>query len=258
MKEVKPAGQLNKGKSLVETGLFLLILNVLVAVHGWQMIWNRFQVVGEAVLVDLAWVRQSGAPVFDPVNVDSYYIYLLHTLFLFFGNHVPVVPLANTVLQLLGVFLFYRGGRRYFNELTGIILALGAAAVSIGGFSVVEDDPMHLIWFVVAFLFWLLSFIKVAFRKMREEAGGEEEKPATITTDMVLEPDNVPKDAPEPVHEPKETPEPAPVTFIPNPLPVPKKHVKKEMDYAFEPAKEKMHYDLNNYRPEDDYDLKES
>ena len=48
-----------------------------------------------------------------------------------------------------------------------------------------------------------------------------------------------------------------PVKFLENPLPVPKKHVRKKMDYAFEPSAEQMHYDLNNYRLDDDYDLKD-
>lgn len=48
-----------------------------------------------------------------------------------------------------------------------------------------------------------------------------------------------------------------PIKFIDNPLPLPKKHVKKEMNYAFEPTKDQMHYDLNNYRLDDDYDLKD-
>ena len=48
-----------------------------------------------------------------------------------------------------------------------------------------------------------------------------------------------------------------PIKFIENPLPLPKKHVKKEMNYAFEPTPEQMHYDLNNYRIDDDYDLKD-
>ena len=48
------------------------------------------------------------------------------------------------------------------------------------------------------------------------------------------------------------------VNYIPNPLPLPKKHVKKEMTYAFEPTKEQMHFDLNNYNVEDDYDLKDN
>lgn len=50
---------------------------------------------------------------------------------------------------------------------------------------------------------------------------------------------------------------PKPIKFIENPLPLPKKHVKKEMNYAFEPSKDQMHYDLNNYRLDDDYDLKD-
>ena len=48
-----------------------------------------------------------------------------------------------------------------------------------------------------------------------------------------------------------------PIKFIENPLPLPKKHVKKEMNYAFEPTPDQMHYDLNNYDVDDDYDLKE-
>ena len=48
-----------------------------------------------------------------------------------------------------------------------------------------------------------------------------------------------------------------PINFIPNPLPLPKKHVKKEMNYAFEPSSDMMHYDYNNYRFDDDYDLKD-
>ncbi len=51
---------------------------------------------------------------------------------------------------------------------------------------------------------------------------------------------------------------PKPIKFIENPLPLPKKHVKKEMNYAFEPSSDQMHYDLNNYRFDDDYDLKDS
>ena len=49
-----------------------------------------------------------------------------------------------------------------------------------------------------------------------------------------------------------------PIKFIENPLPLPKKHVKKEMNYAFEPTPDQMHYDLNNYRLDDDYDLKDN
>ena len=55
----------------------------------------------------------------------------------------------------------------------------------------------------------------------------------------------------------KETPIAKPIKFIENPLPLPKKHVKKEMNYAFEPSEDQMHYDYNNYTFDDDYDLKD-
>lgn len=43
--------------------------------------------------------------------------------------------------------------------------------------------------------------------------------------------------------------------FIENPLPVPKKHVKKSIDYAFEPSEDKMDYDIV-IDEEDDFDIK--
>lgn len=48
-----------------------------------------------------------------------------------------------------------------------------------------------------------------------------------------------------------------PIKFLENPLPLPKKRERKEMDYAFEPSPDQMHYDLNNYSLDDDYDLKD-
>lgn len=65
------------------------------------------------------------------------------------------------------------------------------------------------------------------------------------------EPEPVPeKEEPAPKHESK------PVSFIENPLPVPKKHVKKTMDYDIEPDESKMFFDVwvSNM---DDYDIKE-
>ena len=57
--------------------------------------------------------------------------------------------------------------------------------------------------------------------------------------------------------ETPQTEDSKPIKLIENPLPLPKKHVKKEMNYAFEPTPDQMHYDLNNYNVEDDYDLKD-
>lgn len=47
---------------------------------------------------------------------------------------------------------------------------------------------------------------------------------------------------------------PKPGEWLDNPLPVPKRHVKKEMDYGFEPAPEQMFFDIP-ISDEDDFDL---
>lgn len=49
---------------------------------------------------------------------------------------------------------------------------------------------------------------------------------------------------PEPSNAGIEQPSMAHTQFIENPLPVPKRHVKKEMDYEYQIPEEKMHYDI--------------
>lgn len=57
--------------------------------------------------------------------------------------------------------------------------------------------------------------------------------------------------------KPGETPEARPnknISFIPNPLPVPKRHVKREMGYDHDVTPDKMHYDVE-LQPGDDFDI---
>lgn len=42
--------------------------------------------------------------------------------------------------------------------------------------------------------------------------------------------------------------------FIPNPLPVPKRHAKREMGYDHDVSPDKMHYDVDIH-PGDDFDI---
>ena len=52
-----------------------------------------------------------------------------------------------------------------------------------------------------------------------------------------------------------ETKEEKKIEYIENPLPLPKKHVRKTMDYAFVPEADQMKYDIA-VSDSDDYDLK--
>ena len=119
---------------------------------------------------------------------------------------------------------------------------------------------------VVSVIFYIIKRREIATENsVAEELVGMNVVTAVEeSTETVLETKvDVVTDVKEEVQKPsiemnKETPEiPKPIKFIENPLPLPKKHVKKEMNYAFEPTSDQMHYDLNNYRFDDDYDLKE-
>ena len=48
---------------------------------------------------------------------------------------------------------------------------------------------------------------------------------------------------------------PLPGEPIPNPLPGPKKHVPREMDFAYEPKEEEMCFDIDRFEEGDDFDL---
>lgn len=52
----------------------------------------------------------------------------------------------------------------------------------------------------------------------------------------------------------KSTVSPAPGEYLDNPLPVPKRHVRKEMNYGFEPAPEQMYYEIP-VADNDDFDV---
>lgn len=241
MKEMKAGKEVNIGKGMIEAGIFLLLLNLVIAALLWEAVSHHWQIIGEKAILEQAWIRQGQALSFDRFTWEACYLQLLHFLFGFLGNHQAVAVAANILLQLLGLFLFYRGSRRLTNGVISLVVTGILGIVSIYNFSVVMDTPGHLCWIAWGFGVWLLSFIRPVILSSRKRSMNrvQEAWPA----------------AAEP--EPLQTEEKSPVKLIPNPLPLPKKHVKKEMDYAFEPPKERMHYDLNNYNVNDDYDLKE-
>ena len=237
--------QQNRGRTLVEAGIFLLILNVLVAAHFWEAISSHWQIEGEGLLLEQAWIRQGRTFASDHINFQTGYVYFLHFLFSFFGNHHSVAVGANITLQLLGIFLFYRGGRRLINWIVGLIFTAVMCVISIYDFPITEDSFYHLVWLICGLAFWLFSFGRPLYAGFRKRVADqavhkEEEAEGKPMEEMMSKEEQTTQFTP-----------------IPNPLPLPKKHRKKEMDYGFEPPKELMHYDLNNYNVNDDYDLKE-
>lgn len=244
----KAEEELNRGKRLVEAGVFLLILNVLVAAHLWVALSHHWQITGPGLLLNRAWIRQNQELLFTTPVWESSYVFFLHFLFRFLGNHHSVAIIANLGLQLLGLFLFYRTGRRLTTDVISLLIAGVLALVSVLEFSVVQDSAEHFLWFASSAALWLLSWIKpICLYGVKRAA---EKKTVQVTES--------PKRKKEGMRKEKNIEgETKNLKLIPNPLPLPKKHIKKVMGYAFEPSKELMHYDLNNYNVNDDYDLRD-
>lgn len=83
-----------------------------------------------------------------------------------------------------------------------------------------------------------------------KERAGAQEPASTVVPEAG--PEQSSPGEPEPAEKKQEAPKQ--VQFIENPLPLPKKHVKKTMDYPMQPEESQMHYDIE-VDPKDDFDF---
>ena len=152
--------------------------------------------------------------------------------------------------------------------LYGLMFLLGLAALYIPGFFV-QDQNVGLPWILpflfltgcscfmemrddgqVTLLIWLIvsgvgihSMFCPRPEAEEEREGEEAAMPSSGNLSQLRE---MPERKPAPLR---------PGEPIPNPLPVPGKHVHKELDYAFHPPEEKMCYDLNDLDENDDFEI---
>lgn len=135
------------------------------------------------------------------------------------------------VLSCVGCFSFWR--RANTERFTPFILmAIGMGILVFGGITTDNMSGIYLLYILMAMLasvsvtelFCAEDMVKVRTEKSKETEVVEDDKIKQIE-------------------------------FIENPLPVPKKHVRKTMDYAFIPEESQMKYDIQ-VSDNDDYDLK--
>lgn len=146
-------------------------------------------------------------------------------------NHLNVDFILLITFSCVGCFSFWR--RVNTERFTPyILMTIGMAALVFGGITTENMSGIYLLYILFAILasvsvtelFCTEDLIKLSTETSKEIEVVEEEKLNRIE-------------------------------FIENPLPVPKKHVRKTMDYAFIPEPSQMKYDI--FVPEnDDFDLK--
>lgn len=110
----------------------------------------------------------------------------------------------------------------------------------------------------VALLFWLImagmglhgAFFREVKRKGRREAGVS----ASVVSASAVPATAVPGENGGIEERISTERRPLPGEPIPNPLPGPKKHERREMDYAFEPGEDRMFFDIDRVEEGDDFD----
>ena len=387
------------GKHIFETGILIMIINLMTAIYIWQSISSGWKVVEGGENFPLALISQHMPDLHIMGNQRDAYIVFLRCVFSFLGNKEPLVLLSNFFLLFAGTAFFYRGSRRKIQSggslliaiLTGIMvftwmssgLGFGLICLLTDKIDACTNKKKGMAWILTflegavfgCFLFFdlssilliMLGFIFILFPLQKNTAVNEKkvikiitvtvgfsltfclltyfvyyvndsglfniynwlndrisfydfqknylflyqlaalsiiyaaywilhiiyrqtykieisesvknncknEKAEEITESIFVSEQKLPEAAKskstdksksgfeneEAVTVLKESKtelaeEEKKVKLLHNPLPVPKKHVKKVMNYAFEPGKDKMHYDLNNYNVNDDYDLK--
>lgn len=182
-------------------------------------------------------------------NVEWFFSYLLRTLFLFIGNHVEAAITLQFVMQILAAFIIYRGMRRILGRVISGILFGVQVGVYLYLLPKTLINPCWMILLFCALIFYFLTLIFAKCGKRKENKNIESEM-ETNNMETAVEVKVVEES--ELIIEEKPV-----IKFLDNPLPGPKKHVSKTLDYDLKDedlANVSMEYDIE-VSEEDDFDL---
>ena len=168
--------------------------------------------------------------------LDLYRIHLQKNTIIYQNKYSLTECLIQVVLAALLIPAFW-SRRKVQNSTPWMCLMFLLAPMPLSSVGILDYQVYYVfIWSVLAGLGLQQSLV----------AGDNGEQPA----ESVSVPKPEPISKPEPVSEPESAPKPR---FIENPLPLPKKHEKREMDYQYDVAEDKMKYDVE-IDDNDDFD----
>ena len=228
-------------------------------------------------LLEMASVSMDYHPEQIVDGLNRSYIQILHSVCYVFGNSMAVARQFQNVLWAMSLFFGYLTLRRLLTggRIATLVLAVCVAAAWLCPEEVYQLRAVALLVFAISVVVWLVvgtitgivrghagSGEKAKTKKARkkpqtmEETGekesstDKEESPVAVSQTEQEESDwkwEIP--------EPDEPVKPM-IKQIPNVLPEPKKHVKREaVDFASQIPEESMHFDLDDDF-DDDFDLK--
>lgn len=230
---------------------FSIIIVVLLVIVGVALrIFGMGNVVQESVYFDMAKVAE-GQGIPTSVNGPVYvYLQLLHLIFLVFGNKWEVAIWLQIILQLIAGGFLYSGVRKLTGTLPAVIM-LGILMVSpLAINQALILSPENLFFLVFSLILYICAKIikkvlgarkKVAVERLWEDGKMEACLEAMSMDITERETEDKSEEVPQ-------------VKFIENPLPLPKKHVKKVLDYDREIEDGQEDFDVE-IDEDDDFDI---
>ena len=153
-------------------------------------------------------------------------------------NNVTIDFFVILLLVSLGAFSFWR--RKYEERFTPwVFICTGIAILHFGGF-LTENMSGSYLMYVLFTVLASVSVTELFCVDTEQEKVVKKEEPEVIDLEKTPEPTEGEKE--------KKT------RFIENPLPLPKRHARKAMDYAIVPKENEMKYDVS-VSDSDDYDI---
>lgn len=180
---------------------------------------------------------------------DSVYIEILSLLLRFSGNRIEAAAIFQMILQILWLLLIFISISMILGKLAGVMLSAILAALprTLESIFVISPENFYLFVFslILFFLAVIVAFIKKFCRRKKEEKKERQVQPA----EMLVQEKSTELEKPE-EEVPEEKTENSIITedgrrvqLLENPLPLPKKHVRKE-----------IHFDIEDFA--DDFDFK--
>lgn len=192
-------------------------------------------------------------------SVKAAYVFCMSVSCMVFGNLAVAGVYLNVALQMLAVLMLFGAGKNFLNRTLGFIISAVYAVLPavVNQIAKVNEINMYLLFAVTAV--WLVSIAVYLVRYLcdRQKKKALLEKESMVNMDekeKIAEaiPAAVPDSSMKEIilddaHEPKPN-------YIENPLPVPKRRVHKEMDYAIE-TDENDDYDIMDMTGKDFFDI---
>ena len=228
-----------------------IILQVLAILQADAELLANSQYVSGSMITDGSGIAYAG------LSVGLIFMFIIRAIFYVVGNHAVAVLWLQFTLHFIGSFLIYRGVRKLFGRVLAVIFYAVALFVPFFLIPVQEVWPFWIVFAGAAFALYLIALIVSACR--RRDKDPKENKKQKEKTEQKPEMKQATRpDAKQEINQ-ETKPEDSPkVKLLDNPLPGPKKHVSKVLDYDLQ--LERMprvfqRYDIK-VSDDDDFDIK--